>query len=290
MIIVIVGPTGVGKTKLSIELAKRWNAETINGDSMQVYREMDIATAKIKEEEKEGITHHLFDIVDKEENYTVYDYQRDCRSKIEEIKNKGKNVIIVGGTGLYIKAALYNYHFTKENKTYDFSSMTNKELLEEIKKKGNLNGIHVNNRRRLERELTKIYNEAVSDGKGNEPLYSFKIIGLTTEREQLYKRINHRVDKMVEEGLISEAKKFYDAKLYSKAIQTGIGYKELYPYFEGKVSKEEAIENIKKNSRHYAKRQYTFFRYQLPVNWFHVDFENFNHTIEEIDTFLKKED
>lgn len=290
MIIVIVGPTGVGKTKLSVFLAKKWNAEIINGDSMQVYREMDIATAKIKEEEKEGITHHLFDIVDKEENYTVYDYQRDCRSKIEEIKNKGKNVIIVGGTGLYIKAALYNYHFTKESKTYDFSSMTNKELLEEIEKKGSLNGIHINNRRRLERELTKIYNEAVSDGKGNEPLYSFKIIGLTTSREQLYNRINNRVDQMVEEGLISEAKKFYDAKLYSKAIQTGIGYKELYSYFDGIISKEEAIENIKKNSRHYAKRQYTFFRHQLPVNWFHVDFENFNHTIEEIDTFLKKED
>lgn len=290
MIIVIVGPTGVGKTKLSIELAKRWNAEVINGDSMQVYREMDIATAKIQEAEKEGIFHHLFDIVDKEDNYTVYDYQKDCRSKIEEITSKGKNVVIVGGTGLYIKAALYNYNFKTESKTYDFSNMTNEELFNEIEKQGNTNGIHINNRKRLERELSKIYNESVSDGKGNEPLYSFQIIGLTTSRDKLYEQINDRVDKMVEEGLIEEARGFYDIKLYSKAIQTGIGYKELYPYFDGKISKEEAIDNIKKNSRHYAKRQYTFFHHQLPVNWFMVDFDNFNHTIEEVDTFLKRED
>ena len=288
MIIVITGPTGVGKTKMSIELAKRINAEIINGDSMQVYKELDIATAKIKEEEKENIPHHLFDIVDKNYDYSVYDYQRDCREKINEIESRGKNIIIVGGTGLYIKAALYNYNFNKEEKTYDFSSMTDSEILDKIRETDPNTNIHVNNRKRLERELTKIMNDTTSDGKGNEILYPFTIIGLTTERCELYERINSRVDKMVEEGLLDEAKALYKDNIHSKAINTGIGYKELYKYFDGEISLDEALDLIKKNSRHYAKRQYTFFNNQFNMNWFNVDYDNFSNTIDEVYNFIKE--
>ena len=160
MIIVITGPTGVGKTKMSVELAKRINAEIINGDSMQVYKELDIATAKIKEDEKDNIPHHLFDIVDKNDDYTVYDYQRDCREKISEIQKKGKNIIIVGGTGLYIKAALYNYNFNKEENTYDFSNLSNSDLLEKIKEIDPNTTIHINNRNSLERD-EMFYNDYI---------------------------------------------------------------------------------------------------------------------------------
>ena len=282
MIIVITGPTGVGKTKMSVELAKRLNAEIINGDSMQVYTGLDIATAKIKEEEKDGIPHHLFDIVNPTYDYTVYDYQKDCRKKIEEISSRGKNIIIVGGTGLYIKAALYNYNFNKETTKYDFSNKTNSELYDEIKSNNEDINIHVNNRKRLERELTKIYNNTTSDGKGSEILYPFTIIGLTTDRNNLYERINERVDKMVKDGLIEESKRLYDNKIHSKAVNTGIGYKELYQYFDGKITLDESLDLIKKNSRHYAKRQYTFFNNQFNMNWFEVNYEAFNKTIEEV--------
>ena len=289
MIIVITGPTGVGKTKMSIELDKRINAEIINGDSMQVYQGLDIATAKVKKEEQEGIPHHLFDIVPVTYNYTVYDYQKDCRKKIEEIKSRGHNIIIVGGTGLYIKAALYNYTFNKEEESYDFSCYTNLELLNEIKKDHETT-IHVNNRKRLERELTKIYNNTKFNGLGNEILYPFTIIGLTTSRDTLYERINKRVDEMVEEGLIEEAKDLYDRKINSKAVMTGIGYKELYRYFNNEITLEEALDLIKKNSRHYAKRQYTFFNNQFKMNWFDVNYNDFNKTIEEVYNFINRED
>lgn len=289
MILVITGPTGVGKTKMSIELAKRLNAEIINGDSMQVYQGLDIATAKIKDKEKQGILHHLFDIVPVTYNYTVYDYQKDCRKKIEEIKARGHNIIIVGGTGLYIKAALYNYNFNHEEENYDFSNYTNIELLNEIKKDHDTT-IHVNNRKRLERELTKIYNHTQSNGLGNEIVYPFTIIGLTTNRNTLYERINKRVDEMVEEGLIEEARALYERNIDSKAIQTGIGYKELYRYFNHEITLEEAITLIKKNSRHYAKRQYTFFHHQFNMNWFEVNYSDFNQTIEEVYNFIQRED
>ena len=189
MIIVITGPTGVGKTKLSVSLAKKINAEVINADSMQVYKGLDIATAKIKEEEKEGVVHHLFDIAEVNDNYTVYDYQRDCRRKIEEITSRGKNIIIVGGTGLYIKSALYNYEFNEEENTYDFSNMSNSEILNKIKEYDEDIDIHVNNRQRLERALTKVMNGTVNSLKGNQKLYDFKMIGLTLDRDLLYKRI-----------------------------------------------------------------------------------------------------
>lgn len=287
MIIVIVGPTGVGKTKLSIELAKKYNAEIINADSMQVYRGLDIATAKIKETEKENIPHHLFDISDVDDIYTVYDYQRDCRTKINEILNKNKNVIIVGGTGLYIKAALYDYQFKTEYDLNDYADLTNEEILDRIKKYDNCCDIHINNRKRLVRLLNKYENNLITEKNGNSPLYDFILIGLTTDRKTLYEKINSRVDIMVEEGLIEEAKSLYDKHIYTKAIQTAIGYKELYPYFDNKCSLEDSLELIKKNSRHYAKRQYTFFNNQFDnINWIETNYDDFSKTISQAITVI----
>lgn len=281
MIIVVVGPTGVGKTKLSVELAKKYNAEIINADSMQVYKGLDIATAKIKEHEKEGIAHHLFDICNVDETYTVFDYQKDCRSKIEEISNRGKNVIIVGGTGLYIRAALYDYRFKEEGDLNDYDELTNQELLDRIKKYDSDCDIHINNRKRLIRLLNKYDNDLITEQVGNNPIYKFILIGLTTDRDTLYEKINSRVDVMVKEGLIEEAKCLYDKHIYTKAIQTAIGYKELYLYFEGKNSLDVSLELIKKNSRHYAKRQYTFFKHQFDgINWIETNYKDFSKTVD----------
>lgn len=288
MIICIVGPTGVGKTRLSVELAKKLNAEIINADSMQVYRHLDIATAKIKEEEKEGIPHHLFDIVNPEDLYTVYDYQKDCRKKIKEISSRGKNIILVGGTGLYLKAALFDYRFPKEEKT-EKENLSTEELITRLHQYTDHIDVDLHNQRRLQRLLERYENGTVEEKKGDQPLYDFKIIGLTLDRDVLYQRINQRVDQMVEEGVIEEARSFYDQNLRSKALLTGIGYKELYAYFDGECSKEEAIEKIKQNSRRYAKRQYTFFNHQFKdIVWLSVNLNHFEQTVEEALDIIRK--
>ena len=288
-IIVIVGPTGVGKTKLIIELAKKLNAEIINADSMQVYKELNIGTAKITDEEKEKIPHYLFDIVKPTDMYTVYDYQKDARKVIDNILSRGKRVIIVGGTGLYIKALLYDYEFQAENKTYDFSNMSNTELLDKINSYNLDINIHINNRKRLERTLTKLLNNNINANKSNTKLYDFLAVGLTVSREKLYKIIDDRVDRMIDNGLVDEVKSFYDRGIRSKAINTGIGYKELYLYFDGKLELEDAINLIKKNSRHYAKRQYTFFNNQMNIKWFNTNYDDFSKTVHEIYNYIKGE-
>ena len=284
MIIVICGPTGVGKTKVSVELAKKYKAIIINADAMQVYKGLDIGTAKIKESEKENISHYLFDICDVYKNYTIYDYQNDVRNIIK--KNKDKNIILVGGSGLYIKSALFDYQFAEENKnTIDYSKYSNEELYNLALKKDKNMDIHINNRKRLIRFLTK----KELPKNGNKLLYdNVHFIGLTTDREKLYDIINSRVEKQIKEGLVDEVKYFYDNKIFTKALNTGIGYKELYKYFDGKITLDEAIELIKKNTRHYAKRQYTFFNNQLPIQWFSVDYNNFNNTIDKIIDYIKK--
>jgi len=285
MIICVVGPTGVGKTKMSVELAKKYNGIIVNCDAMQVYKEMDIATAKVTKEEKEGIKHYLFDICNLEDNYTVFDYQKDARKIIEE--NKNKNIIFVGGSGLYLKSALFDYRFSndEDNNTYD--NLTNEELYDLCVKKDKDMNIHVNNRKRLIRFLNRKEENAV------EPKLLYKnvyFIGLTTSRDKLYKIINERVDKMMENGLLKEAKYFYDKKVNCKALNTVIGYKELFKYFNNKCTLEEALDLIKKNSRHYAKRQYTWFNNQMNIEWFDVFYDNFNNTVEEVIKFIDNGD
>ena len=232
MIYVITGPTGVGKTKLSIILAKKKNAIILNADSMQVYKELNIGTAKIKEEEKCGISHYLFDIKSINEEFNAYLYQQMGRKLLNEYKDR--NIIIVGGTGLYIKALLYDYTFDEnENK--------------------------------------------------NAKLYDFKIIGLTRDRNHLYNIINERVDYMIENGLLEEAKSLYDKNIKTRVLSAAIGYKELFEYFDKKNSLESAIQKIKQNSRHYAKRQYTFFNNQFEdIKWYNVDEISFDDIIDAI--------
>ncbi len=292
MVICIVGPTGVGKTRLSIELAKKINGEIINADSTQVYRGMNIATAKVTEKEKENIPHYLFDIKDIDENYTVYDYQKDCRSKIKEIEEKGNVPILVGGTGLYVKAALYDYKFEEENSINDeYNNYTNEDLYNKLLSIDSHTDIHKNNRKRVIRALNyyKINNKPISNKeKTNKLLYNVVFIGLTTDRKTLYDRINNRVDIMINNGLIDEAKEIYNTNIRSKAVLTPIGYKELFEYFDGNCTLDESIELIKQRSRKYAKRQYTWNNNQLKVNWFNVDFDVFNNTVNEVLNFLNK--
>ena len=234
MIYAIIGPTGVGKTKLSIMLAKKLNAEIINCDSQQVYKELSIGVAKIKDEEKEKIIHHLIDNVSVLDNYSVYNYQTDARKILNKLLNEGKNVVIVGGTGLYLKALLYDY---------TFNDNTNK----------------------------------------NKKLYDFKLIGLTCDRNNLYEIINNRVDQMINSGLENEVRALYDKSINSKVVNTAIGYKEFYSYFKGEITKEEAISLIKKRSRNYAKRQYTFFNNQFSdIKWFDIEKLSFDEIIDAI--------
>lgn len=282
MIYVVCGPTGVGKTKLSVSLAKHFNGIVVNADSMQVYKCLNIGTAKVTEEEKEGVPHMLFDIVSPEDMYTIYDYQRDLRRVIDD--NKDKDIILVGGSGLYIKAGLYDYKFVEEESHEDFDEYSNEELFDMVKKKDPTSDIHVNNRKRLIRKL----NQKETSFDGDKLLYEAIFIGLTTSREKLYDRINKRVDKMVEDGLLEEVKSLYDEGIRSKAIMTGIGYKELYEYFDNKISLDEAIELIKSRSRHYAKRQYTWFNNQMNIKWFDADFSCFDNTVDEVIKYINE--
>ncbi len=280
MVIVILGPTAVGKTKLSVELAKRLDGEIINADSTQIYQDLNIATAKVTEEEKEQIPHHLFDIKTVTEEYSVSDYQKDARKQIEDCMKRGKVPILVGGTGLYIKAALYDYQFAPTSYKGDYQGISTEDLFQQLHQIYPDTKIHPHNRKRIERALD-YYQVLEEKEKAQNLLYPTLFIGLTCDRKQLYERINHRVEDMVKAGLLEEAKAIYETKIRTKAIMTPIGYKELFPYFEGTKSLEDCLEEIKKDSRHYAKRQYTFFNHQLPVHWITVDFHNFSHTVEE---------
>lgn len=297
-VIVIVGPTGVGKTKLSIEIAKKYNGEIINGDSMQVYKEMNIGTAKIKEEEKQGIPHHLFSILSFKESNSIYDFQTLVRNKIEEIISRNKLPIIVGGTGLYLKACLYDYEFLESKESSKlmkkYEDYSNEELHNELKKMDvvSANKIHSNNRRRVLRaiEICLTNGESKSNLEAKQEhklIYDALIIGLTLERKILHNIQDTRVDEMINEGLIEEVRNLITNKDFlNNTASQAIGYKEFIPYFKNEISLEEAIDQIKIHTHQYAKRQYTFFRNQLNVNWVEVDLNNFNKTIETVNNII----
>lgn len=280
MKIFIMGPTGVGKTKLSVELAKIYDAYIINCDAVQVYKGLDIGSAKVTEVEKCGIKHFLFDIKNPDEEYSVKDYQTDLRNLFD--KYSKKNLIIVGGTGLYATAGAYDYRFNDEEKK-DYSNYSLEELYKLAKEKDINCNIDKNNRIRLERFLQKDLTSLV------EPtlLYNDAIfIGLTTSRENLYKIINIRVDKMIDNGLVQEVKNLYTNYPKSKILKRAIGYKEIIDYLDNKITLEEAVDEIKKNSRHYAKRQYTWFNNKMDIKWFEVNFNYFNETIDNVKDYL----
>ncbi len=288
-VIVITGPTGVGKTKMSVSIAKLLDGEIINCDSMQIYKGLNIGTAKIKEEEKEGIPHYLFDIKNVNEDYSIYDYQIDARKVIDDILSRGKTPILVGGTGLYIKSAIYDYKLNEEKSNNDYEDYTKEELYDMLVKIDPKIKIDKDNKRRLVRALNYYIENGkmISSNKTNELVYDTIFVGLTTERSKLYSIINSRVDKMIDEGLIKEVKSFFDNKIHTKPLVNGIGYKELYGYFDDKLTLGESVDLIKSNSRHYAKRQYTFLRNQLDVKWFNVDFENFSNTIRDVYDYIE---
>ena len=287
-VIVITGPTAVGKTKLSIEIAKKYNGEIVNADAVQVYKGLDIGSAKVTEKEKEGVVHHLFDIKEVDEEYTIYHYQQDARKVIEDIKKRGKTPILVGGTGLYIKAALYDYKLSEEKETDMYDNLTNEALYNELIKLDKDIVVDKNNRRRLIRALNyyKENNESINNNKTNKLLYDSLFIGLTTDRTLLYEKINKRVDIMIEDGLIEEIKPYHEKNIRTKPLLNAIGYREIYNYLDGKCTLEEATDKIKQNSRHYAKRQYTFFNHQIPIVWFETDYDNFNNTIKKVSDYI----
>lgn len=288
-IILIVGPTGTGKTTLSIKLAKKYDAVILNADSTQVYTEPLIATAKIKEHEKENIEHYLFDVVSLNDDYTLYDYQKDGRRLLDRFISENKNVIIVGGSGLYVKALLYNYVLEdKKEIDIDFSEYSNEELKNKVLALDPQSDIHVNNRQRLESFLKHYYETGKVIKKTDEinnKLYNFISIGLKSDRETLYKMLDKRVDSMFNEGLLDEAERLY--KMNLKNYTNIIGYKELNEYFNGNISLDEAKELIKRNTRRYAKRQFTWFNNQMKdIKWFNVNYDNFYDTIKEVENYL----
>ena len=268
--IVISGATGVGKTDLSIKLAKRLNADIISADASQVYKFLDIGTAKVTEDEMQGIKHYMIDVVEPDEDYSVGDFEVEVNKILHEKEENAENVILVGGTGLYIRAITDGFSDlpTKDEKIRKDLEKKSLEELQEILKALDLqayNELDLNNKLRLVRaiEVCKITGGKFSElrvkniKKNN---YNFLKVFLTRNREELYERINKRVDIMIQKGLVEEAKKVYNNYEDSLYKISAIGYKELFNYFDGKVSLEEAIEDIKRESRRYAKRQMTWFR------------------------------
>ena len=300
-IIVVVGPTATGKTALAVELAKLYNGEVISADSMQIYKGMDILTAKPTEEEKQGIRHHLMDFLETETDFSVADYVKLANIAVDDISSRGKLPVLAGGTGLYINSLIDNIKFddTTGDKEY------REKLLSVAKEKGNhylwerlldvdeksALAVHENNVSRVIRAL-EVYEktgEKLSEYKKSSRLEESRfvpaMIGLTfSDRQMLYYRINKRVDTMIADGLVNEAKGIYCSRNLNTAHQA-IGYKELIPYFEGQVSLEDCIEKIKMETRRYAKRQLTWFRRDKRINWIEVDkYKN----IEEISEKVKK--
>ncbi len=289
MIIAILGPTAVGKTALSIALAKKYKADIINFDAMQVYVKLDIGTAKVTNEEMEGVPHHLLSNVSLDRNYSVYDYQKDARSLIDKLLKENKNIILVGGTGLYLKATLFDYNFSEGTTYNEYTDLTNEEILNKIKSYNIEELPHLNNRKRLVRLLNKLENNEPITSNGNNLLYKNTIfIGLTTDRNTLYDKINKRVDIMFNNGLLEEVESLKDKFENSKALNTAIGYKEFIPYFNREKTLDEVKDDIKKNSRHYAKRQYTFFNHQFNLKWFNTNYNDFNKTINEVINYLEE--
>ena len=291
---------------MSIELAKAFNGEIISGDSMQIYRKMDIGTAKIKSSEMEGIPHYLIDIKEPHESFSVAEFQELVREKIMEISSRGKLPMIVGGTGLYIQSVLYDYHFSEAPSDEEFR--INLEKL--VEKEGSqylhnqlvnidpesAKKIHPHNVRRVIRAL-EVYHctgktmTELQKTQQPELLYDAAMIGLTMEREKLYGRINKRVNLMLQEGLMDEVERFYEQGLRDCQSIQAIGYKELYEFFDGSNSLENAVEKLKQNSRRYAKRQLTWFRNKMDVKWFDMtDVEipfTFSKKIDEISSYIE---
>ena len=294
-VIVVIGPTSVGKTKMGVALAKKLNGEVISGDSMQIYKYMDIGTAKATKEEMEGVVHHCLDILNPQDNYSVHDFQKTVRKKITEISQRHHVPIIVGGTGLYIKAALYDYHFEETEDNHDlikekYQSYDDQQLYDHLLSidEESAEILHPNNRRRVLRAI-EIYENTgrkkseIINEQQHVCLYDAYFVGLTLPRDVLYERINKRVDMMKKNGLKEEVFNLYKQGLNREhQSMKAIGYKEWFDYFEHQIDEETVYDNIKKHSRQYAKRQYTWFKNQFDVHWYTVNLDDFDETIQQV--------
>lgn len=286
-VVVITGPTAVGKTKLSVELAKKLKCDLINADAYQVYKKMNIGTAKPTNFEKSGVVHHMMDILEPTCEFSVSDYQKEVRSLIDKMTSENKLPVLVGGSGLYIDTVIKEYHFEEEKRFDDsmYDSYTNEELHNLLKSldESLASTIHMNNRKRVIRavELSKSPVKKISRSQRGDFHYDTLLIFLNDEREALYERINSRVDKMINDGLLDEIKKI-GIDNFSKTSKVAIGYKEAIEYLENKISYEEMIDKIKQNSRHYAKRQLTWFKNKTDAVIVNVDINNFDKTINEV--------
>lgn len=288
-LLAVVGPTAVGKTALGIELAKQFNGEIISGDSQQVYRQLDIGTAKATPEEQVEAVHHLIDVRNVDETYSVYDFVQEASAAISDIVSRGKLPIIVGGTGLYLQSLLEGYHLggqvdQEKVLTYrkELELLSDDELFEKIAEQ-KIEIPQINRRRAIRAlELAKFG----KDLENKETDYDAYLIGLNDDRQVLYDRINHRVDLMVENGVLDEAKWLYDNYREVQAARA-IGYKELFPYFSGEDSLENCVEKLKQNTRRFAKRQLTWFRNRMAVQFYNVSETDFKTKVaEDVDRFL----
>jgi tRNA dimethylallyltransferase len=291
-LLVLIGPTAVGKTQLSLDIARAYNCEIISGDSMQVYRSMDIGTAKIMPEERQGIVHHLIDIREPEESYSSADFQVECRRLIAEITSRGKLPFIVGGTGLYIESVCYAYEFAENGSDPEFrlamEQYADEQGAEALHAKlvevdpASAARLHPNDRRRIIRalEIYKLTGERMSEQLSRQTKtspYELCIIGLEMDRQKLYNRINQRIDLMMEQGLEEEARRIIARGIPSDAVSMqGLGYKEFIPYFAGHCSLEEAVETLKRDTRRFAKRQLSWFRHMKDIDWVDAELNLYN--------------
>ncbi|MFM1650917.1 tRNA (adenosine(37)-N6)-dimethylallyltransferase MiaA [Brevibacillus sp. B_LB10_24] len=301
-LVVIVGPTAVGKTALSLRLAQMFNGEIISGDSMQVYRRMDIGTAKATPEERRMVPHHLIDIIDPDEEYSVVHFQAMARQLIAEINGRGRLPFVVGGTGLYIESVTHSFHFSEAGQDL--------ELRQRLEKIAELEGVealhrqlaaidpltaerlHPNDKKRVIRaiEIYQVTGQRMSDFqvRAEHSPYQLVMIGLTMDRAVLYERINKRVDLMIEAGLVEEVRQLLDSGVDPAAVSMqGLGYKELVPYLYGEIPLEQAVAAIKQRTRHFAKRQLSWFRRMSDIQWFDVtDSEEYSSVVERISQTL----
>ncbi|MEK3881346.1 tRNA (adenosine(37)-N6)-dimethylallyltransferase MiaA [Paenibacillus sp. PL2-23] len=300
-LLVLVGPTAVGKTALSLSVAKAWNAEIISGDSMQVYRGMDIGTAKIKQDERDGVPHHLIDIRDPEESYSAADFQAEAAKTIMDIAGRGKLPFVVGGTGLYIESLCYNYQFADRGSDEAFRA--------EMEAYASANGpealharlaavdpkagerLHPNDIRRVIRALEVYHTTGQTfseqqEGQRKKSPYELVLIGLTMDRATLYSRIEARIDEMLQEGLVDEVRRLLARELPPSAVpMQALGYKEIARYLRGECSYEAAVELLKRDTRHFAKRQLSWFRHMKDIHWIDAG-ENFRNKLEAIHGIL----
>ncbi|MDQ0206259.1 tRNA (adenosine(37)-N6)-dimethylallyltransferase MiaA [Alkalicoccobacillus murimartini] len=301
-LLVIAGPTAVGKSDLGIKLAKALDGEVISGDSMQVYKGMDIGTAKVTTKEMDGVPHHLIDIKEPDESFSVAEFQERCTVLLDDLAKRNKQPVLVGGTGLYIQSITHSYQFADRPEDREFrlrlenmaatdGNESVHKLLAAVDPQAALD-IHQNNVRRVIRalEVHHVTGEPFSKQQIQEPTRPFLAIGLDLDRDLLYQRINQRVDKMMEDGLLSEVQSLMEQGLNDQPSAQAIGYKEIIMYLRGECTKEEAIDLLKRNSRRYAKRQLTWFRNKMDITWFDAGMEEKDVLFSQIKNFIEGND